>query len=1035
MSDPAVSMVDGTGPFDDLSDYDRRNLLYHLIAADQTTHVHSLLALDGPGGANAWYELRRDHNEISSFLADIVLAKRSALQQKDEAVPLTIRYALMAASISSQADAIAPELLDAMVQAHVLSLDHALTMAREISSPSQRAIALALLGRHPDAPKGLDVEALSARDLVSRHQHLGEADQLAVDTQLLNILPVSAAAPHLGSIPKFDPSARRPPLHKLFARRFLTMQISEYPRVAEIFKRSDDVAGSQLLELINLNPQRPNVGRRRSGILAKLNQRFFQRAPKTRAGWELERLQAVRTRSPDAEEVAAALIGLIEAGVSIFQNLEPLALDAVRRIKDRDNKLLFLAQLAHTACDPTPVVAEVRSLLAVDPDATYAAAVAATAASSYLPIGEESEFHSTAVAFTLIYRLAHADRFRLQEFGWQLFHRTVLLARALAALRSDHGLLLSICAERCGVDENTHETGNRDLFAKWLTAVVKAHIARDLGGEVKDPGEWGGTDHVPPLEHGRNLAAVLVCVPLSVRRERLRAEYVRLTSALQDQPAVTAFTAVLAGSLPRSEGLELLRDVSTRAPDRRSLTTAIGTLAPDTEGLELLNSFDPAIVRPQLLQKLPLFDLLQFKNRVDAQPQGINRDELLTEISIAAFRSHGKDLFDGTIRRLTNAEMYSWTVEQVVRVSEVAPRGYGQRLEALGTSLLVPRKWDPADSGRSIASEHAKLWGAIARRDDLPDRDEIMRRALRAARQAFDHVRVETLTLVAPVLTAVHLGDIDRVIGAMERRSDQLAGLVELVDHAPDAVAKRYASKLLRKVIFLRVVGSADRRELAGSVYKLMPRLGVKQLRLLARFIPGPLGVERLKIEGRLAELGYWQEALKRVRIDCFKTPRDYLPILPYIPDGERARVVTELVEQVEAADRNIERQGVFGWCAALRPYLEDSRWEEMIIRCLRNALAEDQVRPSESQIQHLLETGESLLRAIPFDRLWRLVTEWGLDDRSRAILLRDISIIPPVLSANGRVPELMGIQRAIEDIVRWWPPEAEAEDLEANGR
>jgi hypothetical protein len=82
MSDPAVAAVPRAGPFDDLSDYDRRNLLHHLIAADQAMHVHTLLALDGPGGANAWYELRRDHNEIGSFVADIALAKKSALRKR-----------------------------------------------------------------------------------------------------------------------------------------------------------------------------------------------------------------------------------------------------------------------------------------------------------------------------------------------------------------------------------------------------------------------------------------------------------------------------------------------------------------------------------------------------------------------------------------------------------------------------------------------------------------------------------------------------------------------------------------------------------------------------------------------------------------------------------------------------------------------------------------------------------------------------------------------------------------------------------------
>lgn len=1012
MSEAALAQASlaQSGPFGALSDYDRRNLFHHLIAADQSAHLHTLLAWDGAGGGNAWYELRRDHDEITALVADLVLARRSALQQGNAAVPLAIRYALMAASISSQAGAVAPELLDAMVQAQVLSLEHALTIAREIPNPAQRAVGLALFSRHPDAPKGLETEALNARDhVVDRWPSPG---RIEVDAQLLRILPLSVPAPKLASQPSRDFFGRRPPLRKLFARRFLEMPPCEHPMVADIFKHADPVAATRLLALIGLAPQQQRLQRKKIGL------KILQ----TRPGWELDRLQGVMHRPPGAEEVVAALIGLVEAAVPILQNPEQLALEAVRRIGDRDDKFLFLSVLAHVAHDPAPIVAEVRSLLEAGSAYTYAAAAAAVAIIRRIPHGEQSEFRMKAIAITLVYTLAHADRFRLQAFGEAIEHRTVLLARAVAPFSRSEQFVLSICAEHCGVDEDSHDVEKRDAFAYWLRQVVKAGLAQAGGEAAEDPGPWRGGDRLTTLERGRNLAAVLACVPRPMQRERLRAEYARLTAALEDQPIVTAFAATLATLLPRGEGLGVLRDLSVRATDRKVLADAIASLAPDFEGLELLNSLDPDIVTLELLRKLPLTSLLQLKDRAKAHSHDSHRNELLTSIAIAAFRCHGQDLFEDAIRHLTGAEMYSWTAEQVVRIAGVAPRGYGPRLEALAASLRTPNKWDPVETAGSIASERARMWGALARRDDVADRDEMMRRCLRTLRQSFDHVRAETLQLVAPALTAAHVRDADRVVGSMEKYDSKLEALLALVGHAPDAIAKRYAGKMFRSLMLRRIIGIgiSSPRIVASAVHMLMPRLGIWRLRVLDRVMRGALGSDELTIETRLAELGCWQEALERIRAKYFRKPDEYIGILPYIPVGERAPVLDELLA---LETRKIE----LSHCAALRPYMEEQRWLEMVLDCVRDALTSHEARASNSDKPQLLGAGaEELLRTLPFDRLWDLVTELGLDDRSRAVLLQDISIILPALSANGRIDELTDIQRAVEDVVRWWPPEVE---------
>lgn len=1018
MSDAAFAQASlaQAGPFSALSDYDRRNLLHHLIAADQATHLHTLLAWDGAGGGNAWYELRRGHDEINALVADLVLAKRSALQQGDATIPLAIRYALMAASISSQAGAVGPELLDAMVQAQVLSLEHALAIAREIPDPAQRAVGLALLSRHPDAPEGLVTEALCARDRVVDGGP--SSSRMEADARLLHILPVSVPAPKLATQPSRDfiGHVRRPPLRKMFARRFLEMPPGEHPTVAKIFKHADPVAAAELLALIGLEPQQQRLPLRQ---IRSIIQKIRLKVSQTRTAWELDRLQGVVDRPPGAEEVVAALIGLIEADVPVLHNTEQLALEAIRRIGDRDDRLLFLSTLARAVHDPAPIVAEARSQLEADTDSTYAAAVAAVSISPRMPRGEQSKFLMKAVGITLSYRLAEADRFRLQAFGEETQHRTVLLARALTHYLGFEQIILSICAEHCGVDEDSDVVGNRDAFAGWLLQAVKAKMSQAVGEAVEDPGPWRGIDWLTPLERGRNLAAVLACVSRPEQRERLRAEYARLTAALQDRPTVTSFAATLATLLPRGEGLGLLRDLSARAPDRKVLADAIASLAPDSEGLELLDSLDPDVVTLELLQKLPLTSLLQLKGRADAH--AIHRNELLTNIAIAAFRCHRQDLFEDAIRRLSGAEMYRETTGQFARIADAAPHGYGPRLEALAASLRIPDKWDRVEQARSIASERAQMWAALVRRNDLADRDEMVRRCLRALRQTFDFVRAKTLRLVAPALTAAHLRDADRVVGSMEKGDSKLEALVALVRHAPDAIAERYTGRLFRYLILRRIIGKGSGWLVAGAAHALMPRLGIRRLRLLERVMRGAMGSNELRIETRLAELGCWQEALERTRASYSRTPDDYIGILPYVPVGERANVLDELL-----ALRT--RKVKLGHCAALRPYMEEQRWVEMVLDCVRDSLTNDDARAFNSDKPQLLGAGaEELLRTMPFDRLWGLVTELGLDDRSRAALLQDISIILPALSANGSLNDLTGIRRAVEDVVRWWPPEVEA--------
>lgn len=86
-----------------LSQYERQHLVHHLLAAELDEDLQALLALETQQSRNAWYEFRHEHDEVDDFIRDIDRCKRSALDRGVEAIPLALRYALIRASIASQA--------------------------------------------------------------------------------------------------------------------------------------------------------------------------------------------------------------------------------------------------------------------------------------------------------------------------------------------------------------------------------------------------------------------------------------------------------------------------------------------------------------------------------------------------------------------------------------------------------------------------------------------------------------------------------------------------------------------------------------------------------------------------------------------------------------------------------------------------------------------------------------------------------------------------------------------------------------------
>src|SRR4051812_35337479 len=74
---------DADEPLASLDGYELRHLVTHLELAGQTDVVHRLLALETPGGRNAWQEAKERAGDTTGFLADVARAWRLA----DAAVP------------------------------------------------------------------------------------------------------------------------------------------------------------------------------------------------------------------------------------------------------------------------------------------------------------------------------------------------------------------------------------------------------------------------------------------------------------------------------------------------------------------------------------------------------------------------------------------------------------------------------------------------------------------------------------------------------------------------------------------------------------------------------------------------------------------------------------------------------------------------------------------------------------------------------------------------------------------------------------
>ncbi len=189
---PALFDLTGTGGIDG---YGLRHLAEHLEAAGREEDLHRLLRLERRVGdekartaraENVWFIARERVGQTDGYMNDLARARRlvrvadrSDLESRrlKTSIGLGIRYALMAASLTSVARKLWPSLIAALVEKGVWLPSQGLSYARALL-PWERAGALIRISTHPSLDdRGKGTVLKEAMEVVREIRDVRDRDQ------------------------------------------------------------------------------------------------------------------------------------------------------------------------------------------------------------------------------------------------------------------------------------------------------------------------------------------------------------------------------------------------------------------------------------------------------------------------------------------------------------------------------------------------------------------------------------------------------------------------------------------------------------------------------------------------------------------------------------------------------------------------------------------------------------------------------------------------------------------------------------------
>ena len=196
---------DATNPVRQLTAYELRNLVAHLVAAQELDTLRRLLVLETAEGRNAWYEAKAGEGELASYGLDVSAALRAVQEvpvnsSADSALVPRLgdqyRYALMLTSLNSLAAVVPPSLLAAMMLNHLISKADALSYARGATGAIQRAEALIQI-----LPVLDESERQGTIEEIEREIE-ASAPEIALDDQSKRAELLASLVPYVDSAPR-----------------------------------------------------------------------------------------------------------------------------------------------------------------------------------------------------------------------------------------------------------------------------------------------------------------------------------------------------------------------------------------------------------------------------------------------------------------------------------------------------------------------------------------------------------------------------------------------------------------------------------------------------------------------------------------------------------------------------------------------------------------------------------------------------------------------------------------------------------------
>jgi hypothetical protein len=193
----------------ELSTYEFRYVVPHLVAANRYGQLDRLLRLETEDGANAWFDMKQRARKDASYDGDLALAEAGAARHR--ALSRVVQYSIMRSSLVSLAAAMPPQLVGALLRADVWSVRQAAAYAQRIPDGLQRAatyveVGPCMVGTDQDewyATAFKEMRVLSAEERARLIANVAAHDRDRALPELRQLLD-DLAAQHSGVLVKRD---------------------------------------------------------------------------------------------------------------------------------------------------------------------------------------------------------------------------------------------------------------------------------------------------------------------------------------------------------------------------------------------------------------------------------------------------------------------------------------------------------------------------------------------------------------------------------------------------------------------------------------------------------------------------------------------------------------------------------------------------------------------------------------------------------------------------------------------------------------